>query len=112
MPSKLEKLKKKLESKRAAVQSQRGSRSAKITHWATHKGKFKIKAGQDLVGTVLKCTERTTLVEVDGVKNRVVVTGDTANLDVDHTTVEVGDECLVDVVLLGNEKPWLDVFTI
>ena len=112
--SKLEKLKAKLAKKRSG-KSTRGGNRPTISNWAMHKGKYAIKAQEDLDGKVISCNARSVLVECQGTKRDVTITGDTSNLDIDHTKVSAGDHCVIDVTMLAGDadrdpKPWIDNF--
>ena len=110
----LEKLKAKLASKRKG-KSTRGGDRPKIKNWAKHKGKFGLKAQEGLEGKVISCNTRSVLVECQGTKRAVTITGDTENLDIKHSEVSAGDICIIDVTMLPGDaerdpKPWIDTF--
>jgi hypothetical protein len=111
----LKKLQAKLASKRKGKSTRRGGDRPKITNWAKHKGKFGLKAQEGLEGKVISCTSTSVLVECQGTKRDVTITGDTENLEIKHTEVSAGDTCMIDVTMLPGDakrdpKPWIDTF--
>ena len=97
---------KKLEKSRKAR-----NRREPVKNWGTTRGKYAIEPGEGLDAIILSCSDRSVLVQVQGKKTEVVVTGIPSNLGVDPKDLQVGKKVRVDIIhLTGSKpgKPWID----